>query len=225
MTIYTPCGMPVGFPMNYAFSLLARLYPTYSPSKVLKIAQGMDKIPLFVSYSAALTMFLFRVSPISIFIVSLVVPTIIYWMQLRGIYFGTLIHIGIMFSIFGKLGLFTISLTVFGYYSSGLQGLAAFWGARLIGFVIGFFLESRETERIASLDRNKFTQLMFLGFKSGIYERYFVHAYQFCAKKIGVTNDISLTEKEIEQSNWQLVCADYFRENKELLEIYGSQFS
>jgi hypothetical protein len=226
MTIYTPCGMPIGYPRDYAFTLLARLYPTYSPTKILKIAQGMDKVPVFVSYSFALTMFLLHISPVSIFIGSLIVPEIIYWMQLKGRYIGALIQIGVMFSILGRLGLFTISLTVFGYYSSGLQGLAAFWGARLIGgFVIESFLESREIERIASLDRNRFTQLIFLGFKCGMYERYFIHAYQFCSNKIGVTTDISLTEKEIEKSNWQFVCADYFRENKSLFDVSGSRFS
>jgi hypothetical protein len=111
MTIYTPSGMPIGYPMNYAFTLLARLYPTYSPTKILKIAQGMDKVPPLVSCTLALIMFLLHISPIIFFIIILIVPEIIYWMQLKGIYIGALIQIGVMFSILGKLGLFVISLT------------------------------------------------------------------------------------------------------------------
>jgi len=226
MTIYTPSAMPIGFSMDYAFTLLARLYPKLSPSKVLRIVQGMDKVPVLVSRSLALVMFLLHLSPIIVFIISLIIPEIIYWMQLKGKYIGILVHLGVIFSIFGKLGLFTISLTVFGYYSSGLEGLAAFFGARLIGWlIIESFWESRETERFASLDRNRFTKLMLLGVKCGIYERCFIHAYIFCAKRIGVTTDISISDQEIEKSDWQLVLTDYFRENKEIFKEFGSKFS
>lgn len=209
MTIYTPGGMPISFPMNYAFTLLARLYPKYRPHKVLKIAQGMDKAPEAVAYSLAFILFALRLSPAILFISVLVVPGILRWMHIRSKYIDLVVNLGVIFSTIGKFGIISIGLTVFGYYSLGWQGLAAFFGARLLGGVINTILEAQEKNRIRAL----------AGVRYNEFDRCFIDAYRFCANKIGVTIEPSVSEQEIESDQWQVVYTDYSQQNPVLFEM------
>lgn len=209
MTIYTPGGMPISFPMNYAFTLLARLYPKYRPHKVLKIAQGMDKASEAVAYSLAFILFALRLSPAILFISVLVVPGILHWMHIRSKYIDLVVNLGVIFSTIGKFGIISIGLTVFGYYSLGWQGLAAFFGARLLGGVINTILEAQEKNRIRAL----------AGVRYNEFDRCFIDAYRFCANKIGVTIEPSVSEQEIESDQWQIVYTDYSQQNPVLFEM------
>lgn len=209
MTIYTPGGMPINFPMNYAFTLLARLYPKYRPHKVLKIAQGMDKASEAVAYSLAFILFALRLPPVILFICVLVIPGILYWMHIRSKYIEPVVNLGVIFSTVGKFGIISIGLAVFGYYSLGWQGLAAFFGARLVGGFVNTIFETQEKIRIKAL----------AGVWYNEFDRCFVDAYRFCANKIGVTTDPYVSEQEIENDRWQIVYVDYSEQNPILFEM------
>jgi hypothetical protein len=216
MTIYTPSGMPISFPMDYAFTLLARLYPKYRPSKVLKIAEGMDKAPGAVACLLSFVVFSLNLSPIVLFISASIIPGIIYWMQVRSKFIELVIYLGVIFRMIGNFGIITIGLTLFGYYSSGWQGVATFLVARFFGLVvISSFIDSQEIKRQAALG----------GFKYNQYDKYFIDAYRFCANKIGITSDPSISEREIENDQWRETYADYYQQNKVLFEKYWNQFS
>ncbi|MEH2321955.1 hypothetical protein [Nostoc sp.] len=133
MTIYTPGGMPISFPMNYAFSLLARLYPKYRPHKVLKIAEGMDKAPEAIAYLLGFILFALRILPVIIFTNVLILPVILRWMHIRSKYIDYVVNLGVIFNSIGTVGIISIGLTVFGWYSVGWQGLVAFLCARFFG--------------------------------------------------------------------------------------------
>lgn len=209
MTIYTPGGMPINFPMNYAFTLLARLYPKYRPHKILKIAQGMDKAPEAVAYSLAFILFALRLSPTILFTSVLVVPGILRWMHIRSKYIALVVNLGVIFSTVGKFGIISIGLAMFGYYSLGWQGLTAFFGARLLGGFINTIIEAQEKNRIRAL----------AGVWYNEFDRCFIDAYRFCAHKIGVTIDPFVSEQEIESHQWQIIYMDYSQQNPVLFEM------
>ncbi|HEY9615116.1 hypothetical protein [Allocoleopsis sp.] len=199
MTIYTPGSMPISFPMKYAFTLLDRLYPTYRPHKVLKIADGMDCAPEAIAFILAALLFLFKINFAIIFISVLVFPSLIKILHIRSNYNNFTVYSGVIFSYIGKLGLLTSLLTVLGWFSVGWQGLLAFFIARFIGGLVNTFLEAREKRKIRDAS----------GIVINEFDRCFIDAYRFCANKIGLTLDYSISEEELESDRWQIIYLDY----------------
>lgn len=209
MTIYTPGGMPISFPMRYAFTLLARLYPKYRPHKVLKIAEGMDAAPEAVAFLLAFVLFSLHLSPLIIFIIVVIVPAMGRYMQINSKYINILVSLGVLFSTIAKFGLASIGLAVFGWYSVSWQGLVAFLSARFLGGIINTLLEAqaRNQRRLVS------------GVNYNEFDRCFIDAYRFCADKIGVTQDISASEEELESDRWYLIYIDYSQQNPTLFKV------
>lgn len=209
MTIYTPGGMPISFPMNYAFTLLARLYPKYRPHQVLKLAEGMDAAPEAIAYLVALVLFALRLSPLTIFIGVLFVRVIVLWMQIRSQYFAPIVSLGVVFSSIGKLGILSIGLAVLGWYLAGWQGLVALLCALLLGSSINTLLEAQARNRIRAMAGTSYSE----------FDRYFVDAYRFCATKLDVSLDLSTSPQELGSDRWQFVCEDYAQQNPTLFEM------
>jgi hypothetical protein len=210
MTIYTPGGMPIGIPTNYAFTLLARLYPRYHPHKVLRIAEGMDKAPEAVAYLLAAILFFLKTSPVVIFVGVLVVSVVFRLMQIHSKYIFPIVTLGTIFNSIGKLGLLSIALAVLGWYSLGWKGLVAFLSARLIAALVNTVFEAQEKNRIRSLGG------------AGVYsefDRCFIDAYRLCANKAGITLDLDVSEQEIESNRWQIACDNYRLKNPTLFEV------
>ena len=209
MTIYTPIGMAINFPMDYSFALLARLYPKFRPHKVLKIADGMDQAPIAIAYLMGFIAFTLHSPLIVIFISGLVIPSAIRIAEINSKYINIVVYIGVIFSHIGKLGIMTIGLAAFGWYSVGWQGLASFFCARLIAGLISTIAEGKENTRMRKLS----------GFYYSEYDRCFIDAYRFCANKIGVTLDISVSDEELESFAWQFVASDYARKEPVLFKV------
>jgi hypothetical protein len=209
MTIYTPVGRVVNFPMDYAFTLLARLYPKFRPHKVLKIADGMDQAPIAVAYLMGLIAFASHASWEVIFISSLVLPSAIRLAEIKSKYIDLVVYIGVIFSYVGRLGIITIGLAAFGWYSVGWQGLTSFLCGRLISGLISTIAETKEKKRMRKLSGIHYSE----------YDRCFIDAYRFCANKIGITLDISVSDEELESSNWEFVASDYARKEPVLFEV------
>ncbi|MCX5965479.1 MAG: hypothetical protein NT070_20825 [Cyanobacteria bacterium] len=209
MTIYSPTGIPINFPIDYAFTLLARLSPRYSPHRVLKIADGMDKGPESVSYLIGFITFSLHCSLPIIFTLSLIIPGVIRLAGINSKYINEVVYLGVLFTSIGKLGLLTIGLLVFGFHSVGWQGVTAFVFARLVGSILNIIVESQERLNIYKLS----------GIDYGEFDRCFVDAYRFCANRVGVTLDISVSDEELEKSIWQFVVSDYARKNPVLFEM------
>jgi len=202
--------MPISFPMRYAFTLLARLYPKYRPHQVLKIADGMDKAPKTVAYILAFISFSLHLSPIIIFANTLVLPGILSWMQIRSRYFDFLVRLGVIFSTLGNFGIIWIGLVAFGWYSVGWKGLVAFLSARFVGDFINTIFEGQEKKRIQTLTGIYHKDLEF--------DRCFIDAYRFCAEKIGAPLDTSVSDQEIESQQWQFIKIDYSEQDPVLFE-------
>lgn len=191
--------MPISFPMKYAFTLLARLYPTYRPHKVLKIADGMDCASEAIAFILAALLFSFKLNFVLIFISTFCFSSVIKLLHVKSTYNDFIVYLGVMFSYIGKLGLLTILITVLGWFSVGWQGLLAFFIARFIGGFLNTFLEARERKRI----RDTF------GIDVNEFDRCFIDAYRFCANKIGLTLDYSVSEEELNSDRWQIIYLDY----------------
>ncbi|MHC5831062.1 MAG: hypothetical protein ACYT04_87660, partial [Nostoc sp.] len=90
-------------------------------------------------------------------------------------------NLGVIFNSIGTVGIISIGLTVFGWYSVGWQGLVAFFCARFFGGFVNIILEAQEKNRIRVLAKVNYNE----------FDRCFIDAYRFCANKIGVTLDLS----------------------------------
>ncbi len=209
MTIYSPTGMPINFSIDYAFTLLARLSPRYSPHRVLKIADGMDKAPESVAYLIGFITFAMHCSLPIIFILALIIPGLIRFAGVNSKYINEIVYLGVVFTSIGKLGFFTIGLFIFGWYSVGWQGLIVFAFSRFVGSILNIFLESQE----------RFNFYKLSGIDYSEFDRCFIDAYRFCAKRVGVTLDISVSHEEIENSRWQFVINDYALKNPVLFKM------
>ena len=58
MAIYTPRGLKVRLPIDFAFALIARLYPKYDAFKVLRTTEAIELMPKALSAVAGIICFL-----------------------------------------------------------------------------------------------------------------------------------------------------------------------
>ncbi|MBD1864535.1 MULTISPECIES: hypothetical protein [Trichocoleus] len=210
MTIYTPGGRPIDIPTNYAFTLLARLYPRYYPHKVLKIAEAIAEIPVAVTYLLTSILFAVKAAPIVIFAGVLVTLVAFFLMQIHSKYISPIVTFGIIFNSIDKWRLSTHALVLLGWYSSGWKGPAAFTGAMLIAVLVKTILEAQEKSRIRAVEGARIYSK---------FERCFIDAYRFCANKAGITLDLNLSEEEIESNRWQIAYDNYRLKNPTLFEV------
>lgn len=175
----------------------------------MKIAEGMDKAPEAFAYLLGFILFALQVTPMIIFITVLFLPSILRWMHIRSKYIDQVVNLGMIFNFIGKVGIISIGLTVLGWYSVGWQGLIAFLCARFLGVFINTILEAQEKNRIRVLARANYSE----------FDRCFIDAYRFCANKIGVTLDLSVSDQELESNRWQILYQEYYHQNLILFKI------
>ncbi len=60
MAIFTPRGLKIRLPVDYAFALMARLYPKVDAFKVLKTTESLELIPSVITLLTGLVCFYLR---------------------------------------------------------------------------------------------------------------------------------------------------------------------
>jgi hypothetical protein len=199
MPIYTPRGLKVRLSIDYAFALMARLYPKVSAFEVLKTTEGIESLPQSFAFFAALICFFLQLPPLQIGIVVFFITFLFSLMTRYGFYvFPSIIKIGTIYSYLTGFGLLLILLVGLGLYLVGWRGVVAYFIARFLEGVIAKGLDLRETRKY----------LREIGEPLTASERNFINAYRLHASRLGVTVDVSVEDEEREKDHWELTFRD-----------------
>lgn len=149
MAIYTPGGLKIRLSLEYAFPLIARLYPRVDAFKVLKTTEGIETLPKMLSFFTGLFCFLSRVDPITTAIATFAAYLFGAIINLTGFYFiPGLVALGTLFTYISGFGILLILLGVTGFLVAGWQSVVAFFAAKLLAWPIVWVLEFLETKRM-----------------------------------------------------------------------------
>ncbi len=193
MAIYTPRGLKIRIAVPYAFGLIARLFPKVSAFDVLKTTEGIEEFPSYATFIAAMVSFFMRLDPLQIALIISITYIISISLNTFGLFIiPGQVAIGTLFSRISGYGFLVIVLVIVGYIATGWQGVAAYFSGKFIGWCIGKIIELKESKRYHNLT----------GFPLTASERNFFNAYRVHAGKHGITTDLDLSEKEMEDENW-----------------------
>ena len=193
MSIYTPHGLKIRISINYAFALMARLYPKVDAFKVLKTTEGLTDILPMLAFVVGVISFYFRLDPYQIglytFLVSVVggIITTFGFFVIPG-----LPKLGTLYSYISVLGILFVALVAYGFFSVGWQGVVAFLIGRILAGIINTGIGFLQSKQIYS--------------KSGLVvttsEINFYNAYRLHASATGKSTDISVSDDELKEENW-----------------------
>jgi len=194
MAIYTPRGLKIRLSVDYAFPLIARLYPKVDAFRVLKTTEGIESLPTMAAFLTGLYCFLSRVEPINTGIATFIAYLVAAIINLRGFYFiPGLVVLGTLYSYVSGFGILLTLLGIVGFFVAGWQSVVAFFVAKFLAWGVAQIVEFVDTKRMFKLS----------GFPFTASERHFFNAYRLHAFRIGVTTDIDISEEEAKEENWK----------------------
>jgi hypothetical protein len=192
MAIYTPRGLKIRLPVNYAFALIARLYPRVDAFQVLKTTEGIESLPGAFAFLTGLVSFFLKLSlqiGITIFVVTVLLAT----MTRYGFYvFPSVVKLGTLYSYLAGFGILLIVLLALGFFLVGWRGVVAFVVGRLLGGLVNGVLNWHRAVYYHSV----------IGDAVTASEVNFINAYRLHASTLGVTTDICVSDDEMLQDNW-----------------------
>jgi hypothetical protein len=193
MAIYTPRGLRIRIAIPYAFALMARLHPKVSPFRILKTTEGIEYLPGMLAFTFGIIAFIMKLSPMHIGLVVGGVQLIGVLTNLFGFYLiPGLIPLATLFSYFAGYGIFLITVLVVGFVFTGWQGLLAYLIGKLAAALVSQVLQFWQTSRYYKMSGHAFTTS----------EVHFFNAYRLHASQVGITTDIALSDKEMEENHW-----------------------
>ena len=137
MTIFTPRGLKIRLPFNYAFALIARLYPEVDAFKILKTTEGIESIPSFITFATGLVCFYLRLPLFQIGLYVFIASIAGFLITSYGLYMVPgFIQLGTFYSYIAGYGILLILLSVYGFITIGWLGIAVFFFAKISKFVI-----------------------------------------------------------------------------------------
>jgi len=194
MAIYTPRGLKVRLSVDYAFALMARLYPRVDAFRVLKTVEGIESLPQSFAFLAGLVCFFLNLLPSQIGITVFVVTVLFSLMTRYGLYVTPgIVRVGTIYSYLAGFGILLVLLAVFGFYRVGWRGVLAYFIARLAAGIVNWLLAMQETRMYFRKVGEAFT----------VSERNFFNAYRLHANALGITTDIDVDDQERERDNWE----------------------
>lgn len=193
MAICTPHGLKIRLPTDYAFALIARLYPHVDAFRVLRTTEAIDETRSLLAYCVALACFASGVS---------------FWPTVAAILAAHVVGIQInMLGFFGMPGLLPaarlytflpgygelfIPAIALGYLKMGWRGPAAYLLGAALGEVVEMVTDFREAKRIHSAS----------GIVLTASERAFINAYRIHAQSMGKTTNVDVADAELEEEHW-----------------------
>ncbi len=210
MTIFTPRGLKICLPVDYAFALMSRLYPPVHPIKVLISAEGIDAVPAFLATATSIVSFWADLSPQTVALATAAASiTGLLLTHFRLVAFvPCLVRSATLFSYLPGFGI-TMALTAgLGYWMCGWQVAAAFVVGRFVGtascFVLEFLLPRVRVDNVDMVLSES--------------EINFLNAYLGHAIRAGVGLNLSVEEDELEESNWGPV---FLQHEQTLMQLRG----
>lgn len=197
MAIFTPRGLKIRLPFNYAFTLVARLYPKVDAFKILKTTEGLESIPSLITFATGLVCFYLRLSLFEIGLYVFIASIIGFLITFFGLYIISILdRLGTFYSYISGFGILLILLIVYGFITVGWQGVIIFFVAKFLAGIVKMPVEAKLMKQHGEL-----------GFLT-LSEEHFFNAYRIHAKRLGKTIDIAVSNEELEEENWKPVFED-----------------
>ncbi len=199
MAIYTPRGLKIRLPVEYAFTLIGRLYPRVSAYKVLKTTEAIESLPNAFAYIVALNSFNDSLSPHQVFFFTFVTFVIGFIVASFDIFLLYIFELaGKIYSYLSGYFILYIIIVSYGYYASGWTGVLAYLLAVLLGELVKMGSEIiiskiRKSQKKRILTTSEFS---------------FLNAYRFYAYKLAISRSVKVSENEIKSGKWQLPFSD-----------------
>ncbi|MCK5475445.1 MAG: hypothetical protein KAI71_02595 [Candidatus Pacebacteria bacterium] len=209
MAIFTPRGLKIRLPFNYAFTLVARLYPKVDAFKVLKTTEGLESIPVLITFIAGLLSFYFRLSLFEIGLYVFIASVVGFLVMFSGLYIiSRLDYLGVFYSYVSGFGILLILLIAYGFIMVGWQGVVVFFVAKFLAGIVKTPIEVKLMKQHGEL-----------GFLT-LSEEHFFNAYRIHAKRLGKTTDIVVSNEELEEENWKSVFEDLAKKWPEVVRRF-----
>lgn len=200
MPIYTPRGLKIRLSVEYAFGLIARLYPKVDAFRVLKTTEGIESLPTLFTFVVGLYCFFTHVQPTNTAVAVFVAYLVASIMNLRGLYIiPGIVSLGTLYSYVSGFGILLVVLLILGLITAGWQSVLAFLVGKAVGWGVNQILELWDTKRAFRLSGHPFTAS----------EKFFFNSYRLHASRLGVTTNIELSENELVEDNWKPAFQDF----------------
>jgi len=199
MAIFTPRGLKVCLPVGYSFALMQRLYPSVDAFKILQSTEGCALLPNSMSFLAAIVCFLNHVSPIVTAGIVAAVHVYGHFMCISGLPLGAFfLRLSTIFSMLHGYGVYLITLTIVGFFFAGWQALVAYIVGRLVAGMVNGIINHFNEKRIQRQ----------VGAVVSMSEVSFFNTYLFHARHMKKSLDLSVSDEELNESNWHPVFTD-----------------
>lgn len=201
MALFTPRGLKVRLPREYAFALMARVYPQTDAFRVLQLTEEVENLPSLASFLAGLVAFAARLEPLHIGLVVFTIVSVFKLVHLFGFFalpFTLLLPLSRVFSVINGFGFLFLALLLFGYFTTGWGGILAFLVGRVacgVLFSVAEWFWGRRAFRLSGV-----------GFTAS--ERSFFHAFRLVATRQGASTDLSVSDEETDPAHWRHVFYD-----------------
>ena len=212
MAIYTPRGLKIRISVPYAFGLIARLFPNSNAFDVLKTTEGIEEFPSCATFLAAMVSFVIQLDPIQIALVVGITYIISNLLNTFGIFIiPGQVTVGTFYSWVSGYGVLLILIVVVGYIMTGWQGVVAYFIGNFIAWCLIKPVEFMNSKRYYKLTGHPFTTS----------EINFFNAYRIHAGKHGITTNINISEKEMEEDHWQATFEDLACQWPEIVDRFA----
>lgn len=206
MAVMTPGGLKIRFPVEYVFTLIARLWMVDRRTDawcVLRTCEGIGSIPGMLGCSAGLAAALVLRLPIWWILPAMIAGRLVgKAITMLGLFIVPgLVWLGKLWCYAGVLAINQLVAIVFVWYQRGWV-VALVW---IAGLALGFALElSIEAINARRLHRK-------CGLVLWSSEQDFVSAYRLHADRLGLTRDVTLSDSEAVSEIWRDCFVDYAR--------------
>lgn len=199
MAIFTPRGLKIRLPFDYAFALIARLYPKVDAFKVLKTTEGLESIPSLITFATGLVCFYLRLPLFEIGLYVFIASMVSFFITSFGLYIiPGLDRLGTFYSYFSGFGILLVLLAVYGFITIGWQSVIVFFVAKFLAGIVKMAIETIQMKKVHSKT----------GLALTASEKNFFNAYRLHASRLGKTTDITVSDEELKEENWKPVFED-----------------
>ncbi len=207
MALMTPRGLKIRLELDWAFTLMGRLWQNDQQTdafRVLRTVEAIEHIPTVLAFAGGVITAFVPQLPIWCIAVGSIVGTSAGAALTQAGMFGVLRPLGIMFVArawsylpgFGEAHVLVLAVLVF---VRGWLSVPIWVAGLVVGGVLRYVLEAALVSRHFKL----------LGQVLTSSEVNFFNAYRLHADRLGIPSDITVSESEIEDGVWYACLVDY----------------
>ena len=193
MSIYTPTGLKLNISIELAFGLMSRLFPKISPFMFLKYVEGLESLPMAISFLVGVFSMLNMYPPYEIALYTFSAYLFGFIISFIGTFNKYILWIGTLYSYLSGYGLYIFIASIIGYFYSDIKGIIGFFIAKLFGYgvvqLIDVFYIKYYNKKHSKLYSTA--------------ERNFFSVYKYFAFLMNKNPETILTSSEILKNTWK----------------------